>query len=90
MPPGSYFQGLLIVALDPLNRIEDVDRTDNIFVQFVRMENQLAATEYTPDCSMFPSTSVPGIYHLLFYQIKYHIMQLKSFRVSLFDIQSLL
>ena len=61
MPSGSYFQGLLIVALDPLNRIEDVDRTDNIFVQYVRMENQVAATEYSPDCSMYPSASVPGI-----------------------------
>ena len=61
MPSGSYFQGLLIVALDPLNRIEDVDRTDNIFVQYVRMENQVAATEYSPECSMYPSASVPGI-----------------------------
>ena len=61
MPSGSYFQGLLIVALDPLYRIEDVDRTDNIFVQYVRMENQVAATEYSPDCSMYPSASAPGI-----------------------------
>ena len=61
MPEGSYFQGLLIVALDPLNRFEDVDRTDNIFVQFVKIKSQVAATEYSPDCSIYPSSITPGI-----------------------------
>jgi len=35
LPLGTPWQGLLIVALDPMEKYEDIDRTDNIFVQYV-------------------------------------------------------
>jgi len=35
LPLGTPWQGLLIVALDPLEKYEDIDRTDNVFVQYV-------------------------------------------------------
>ena len=38
MPEGSHWQGFLIVALDPLKKINDVDRTDNVFVQYVKLD----------------------------------------------------
>ena len=37
IPLGAPWQGLLVVALDPLWKFEDIDRTDNVFVQYVRV-----------------------------------------------------
>ena len=34
-PIGVGYGGLLIIALDPLWKINDLDRTDNVFVQYV-------------------------------------------------------
>ena len=51
------WQGLLIVALDPLNRLNDVDRTDNVFAQFVLIDVQSTVTENenAAHCEVNPS-----------------------------------
>ena len=51
IPNEVPWQGLLVVALDPFYRFEDIDRTDNIFVQYVTvMDNE--DLENNPFCSV--------------------------------------
>ena len=38
LPAGAPNQGFLVVALDPLEKIPDGDRLDNVFVQFVNLK----------------------------------------------------
>ena len=35
LPLGVPQEGLLVIALDPLRKLDDLDRTDNVFVQYV-------------------------------------------------------
>ena len=39
MPATSMSQGLIVVALDPLWKIPDADRIDNVFVQYINLGN---------------------------------------------------
>jgi hypothetical protein len=50
LPITSGHQGLIIVALDPNNRIPDSNRTDNVFIQFVNMN--YTDNSLTSDCSV--------------------------------------
>lgn len=69
MPDGLHWQGLLVVALDPLNKFGDVDRSDNIFVQYVSI-NISSAYDLMMygygyelgDCSVTPSLKNRGKY----------------------------
>ena len=45
MPEGSHWQGFLIIALDPMKKINDVDRSDNVFVQYVKLDEVSITTE---------------------------------------------
>ena len=45
MPEASHWQGFLIVALDPLKKINDVDRSDNVFVQYIKLDEVSITTE---------------------------------------------
>ena len=47
----TSWQGLLVVALDPFDRFEDIDRTDNIFVQYVTVMDN-GDLENNPFCSV--------------------------------------
>ena len=38
-----------MVVLDPLEEIPDVDRLDNVFVQYVEFEDSV---EFTPTCNV--------------------------------------
>ena len=57
MPKNVNWQGFLIVALDPLNRLKDVDRTDNVFAQFVQIDVQSTETdnENAAHCEVNPT-----------------------------------
>ena len=63
MPTNVNWQGLLIVALDPLRRLNDVDRTDNVFAQFVLIDVQstLADNENAAHCEVNPSARNSGL-----------------------------
>lgn len=39
MPATSMNQGLIVVALDPLWKIPDTNRIDNVFVQYITLDN---------------------------------------------------
>ena len=66
LPPGIPWQGLLVIALDPLEKIPDIDRTDNIFVQYVRVNGTDGGGNWLEDaplCRTDPagrSHSTPG------------------------------
>merc|ERR1711970_71388 len=58
LPRGTPWQGLLVVALDPLKKTPDIDRTDNVFVQYVTVNGTDAAGNYIEDqpvCKVEPS-----------------------------------
>ena len=40
MPETLLKQGLIVVAMDPLWKTSDVDRIDNVFVQYVTLKGQ--------------------------------------------------
>ena len=46
LPLGVGYGGLLIIALDPLWKINDLDRTDNVFVQYVKVNGTDSAGEW--------------------------------------------
>ena len=46
LPVGVGYGGLLIIALDPLWKINDLDRTDNVFVQYVKVNGTDSAGEW--------------------------------------------
>ena len=46
LPIGVGYGGLLIIALDPLWKINDLDRTDNVFVQYVSVNGTDDAGEW--------------------------------------------
>ena len=46
LPIGVGYSGLLIIALDPLWKINDLDRTDNVFVQYVAVNGTDDAGEW--------------------------------------------
>ena len=52
LPIGVGYGGLLIIALDPLWKINDLDRTDNVFVQYVPVNGTDDAGEWVenPQC----------------------------------------
>ena len=52
LPVGVGYGGLLIIALDPLWKINDLDRTDNVFVQYVKVNGTDSAGEWveSPHC----------------------------------------
>lgn len=57
LPLGTPWQGLLIVALDPLEKFEDIDRSDNIFVQYVMVNGTDEDGNWLPDepiCNVQP------------------------------------
>ena len=49
LPRGVGYQGLLVIALDPLAKLYDVDRTDNVFVQYVTVNGTDEAGEWVDD-----------------------------------------
>ena len=51
LPEETSWQGLLVVALDPFERFEDIDRSDNIFVQYVTVMDN-GDLENPPFCSV--------------------------------------
>jgi len=65
LPPLAAGYGLLVLLLDPLARMADTNRTDNIFVQFVNITNNLtSAGGMKPStCAVAPIDS--GIISLL-------------------------
>ena len=48
---NEIFKGFLAVALDPLENISDIDRSDNYFIQFVRFQDD---AENKPFCDVSP------------------------------------
>ena len=50
-------QGFFVVVLDPLEEIPDVDRLDNVFVQYVEFEDSV---EFTPTCNVISLGSGHG------------------------------
>jgi hypothetical protein len=46
LPLGAPYDGLLVIALDPLEKINDEDRTDNIFVQYVNVNATTESGEW--------------------------------------------
>ena len=78
MPDGLHWQGLLVVALDPLNKFGDVDRSDNIFVQYVSI-NISSAYDLMMygygyelgDCSVTPSLKNRGKHIEFQFQVLY-------------------
>ena len=50
-------QGLFVVVLDPLEEIPDLDRLDNVFVQYVEFEDSV---EFTPTCNVIGLGSGQG------------------------------
>ena len=50
-------QGFFVVVLDPLEEIPDVDRLDNVFVQYVEFEDSV---EFTPTCNVIGLGSAHG------------------------------
>ena len=42
-------QGFFVVVLDPLEEIPDVDRLDNVFVQYVEFQDSV---EFSPTCNV--------------------------------------
>ena len=49
LPRGVGYQGLLVIALDPLAKLYDMDRTDNVFVQYVTINGTDEAGEWVDD-----------------------------------------
>ena len=63
LPLGTPWQGLLIVALDPLQKFDDIDRTDNIFVQYVAVNGTDEGGNWLPDepiCNVQPVGNTLG------------------------------
>ena len=56
-PIGVGYGGLLIIALDPLWKINDLDRTDNVFVQYVAVNG----TDENGDWVENPLCSADGV-----------------------------
>merc|ERR1719402_1444135 len=42
--PNQHYSGILVLALDPLELIEDDNRTDNFFAQFVTFQHSYDMT----------------------------------------------
>ena len=53
LPPQAAGYGFLVLALDPLARLPDPNRTDNLFVQFVNVNNNHSWDDRAPfTCSV--------------------------------------
>ena len=65
IPLGAPWQGLLVVALDPLNKIPDMDRTDNVFVQYVTVNGTDESGNWLMDqpiCDVQPVAMESGMF----------------------------
>ena len=52
MPANAPEQGLVVVALDPLQKLPDADRLDNVFVQYVTLQQDVTAQLNEPLCGV--------------------------------------
>ena len=57
LPIGVGYGGLLIIALDPLWKINDLDRADNVFVQYVAVNG----TDHAGECVDKPQCMADGV-----------------------------
>ena len=53
-PDEALKQGFLIIALDPLQKINDVNRFDNIFIQYIQMEPDTSSPSEYATCDVHP------------------------------------
>ena len=53
LPENAPNQGLLVVALDPLQKINDADRLDNVFVQYITLDGDVTSQLNDPTCDVF-------------------------------------
>ena len=52
LPKTKGHEGLIVVVLDPDNKIPDDNKTDNVFIQFVNMNYTSTEMEPKAECSV--------------------------------------
>ena len=60
MRATSMSQGLIVVALDPLWKIPDADRIDNVFVQYITMSDGDKSESEDTECNVIGLGSSTG------------------------------
>ena len=53
-PDEAPKQGFLIIALDPLQKINDVNRLDNIFIQYIQLQPDTSSPSEYATCDVHP------------------------------------
>ena len=64
LPMSSLGQGLLVVALDPLQKLSDVDRIDNVFMQLITLDAEEISYSEDQTCDVVGLGSSQGILFL--------------------------